>query len=483
MQSNPDPPPSRTLRARFGMPQRLAGCTATLASMSAPRWLSPCAKVSHLRRVMGHARDTSSVSHAFATRKRGMARLLRWALAISTRGLDINDARTPLIEPSMAGVIKQFGPSYLTCFDRSIPASHFQAMMAIERCRTPALGGQVLQCSSCKVQDYAYHSCRHRSCPRCMAQEGAQWFEARVSELLPVPYFHVVFEVPTELHRIIRAHKRTLYPVLMSAAAGALQQVGADPKYFGGTIGVMATLHTWSRTLIYHPHVHCLVPAGAIDEQGRWQAAKRANLAPEELLAKLFQAELCRMANAAIKGLQLSGSNLGSGWKVYVDTPKHGTETVLRYLSRSLYRGPLSDHDIVEVTDHDVTFQYRDRDRRNVRTMRLGGHEFLRRFLQHVWPDRIHKVRYFGLWSRKCRPQLEALRQQLLAAAPVPAPAEVSVAGNAVAPLPNLPSWLKCPHCSGQRVVLCDFGPGRSPPPLPIRLPNLAAPPPAGQPP
>lgn len=317
-----------------------------------------------------------------------------------------------------------------------------------------------------------------------MREEGEEWLQARLRELLPVPYFHVVFSVPKKLHWIIRTHKATLYPVLMGAAAEALQDVGADPKYLGGTIGVMATLHTWSRTLIYHPHVHCLVPAGSVDEQGRWHAAQGRCLAPKKVLAKAFRAKLCAMTSTALREPQLSESAIRTGWKVHVEQPKHGADTVLQYLARSLYRGPLYDHRILDVTDRDVLFEYPDRDRRRQRAMELEGHEFLRRFLQHVWPKRIHKVRYFGLWSRKCQPQLEALRQQLLAAAPIPAPAEV-VAGNAAASPPSLPRWLKCPHCSGQRVIVCHFGPGASPPPLliPLPLPSLAAPSPVAQPP
>ena len=368
----------------------------------------------------------------------------------------------------MAVVIKQFGASYRARF--AMPASHLKAMEAIERCRTPALGGHVLECSSCQVQDYAYHSCRHRSCPKCMQQEAQEWLEARRRELLPVPYFHVVFNVPEQLHRIIREHQSVLYPVLMRAAAGTLHKVGADPKYLGGTIGAMSMLHTASRTLIYHPHVHCLVPAGSVDELGQWRAAKRPYLAPEKVLAEVFRAKLLAMMSAAVKGLQLPGSVLDSSdisWNVHVDQPKHGTETVLRYLARSIHRGPLSNHRILEVTDTDVVFQYRDRDRRKWRTMTLTGHEFLRRFLQHVWPDRIHKVRYFGLWSRKSQGQLEALRQRLLAAAaPVADPAPVARTEGAVTSDPTPPHWLRCPHCNGQRIILCRFDPGTSPPPL-----------------
>lgn len=385
----------------------------------------------------------------------------------------------------MAGVIKQFGASYLSRFGWQTPGSQRRAMAAIELCRTAALGGQVLECGTCGVQNYAYHSCRHRSCPRCMREDSDEWVKARLPELLPVPYFHVVFGVPKRLHGIIRAHKRALYPVLMSAAAKALEQVAANPKYLGGTVGVLATLHTAAHTLFYHPHVHCLMPAGSVDEHGRWHAAKRPNFAPKELLAKAFRARLLEMMVDAAKHLQLSDTKLRLGWKVYVDQPKHGVVKVLEYLARPLYRGPLDNHRIVEINDVTVRFEYPGRDWRKPRSMTLGGHEFLRRFLHHVWPNRLHKVRYFGLWSRKCRPQLEALRQQLLAAGPKPAEAEEGVAACAGAAQQPAPHWLKCPHCSGQRVVLGQFRAGGSPPPLrtPIPTPHIAVPPPTAQPP
>jgi Putative transposase len=313
-----------------------------------------------------------------------------------------------------------------------------------------------------------------------MNDEGQKWFEARRRELLPVPYFHVVFTVPKELNRIVRSHQQALYPALMQAAARTLLEVAAAPESLGGTPGVMAALHTWSSTLIYHLHVHCLLPAGAVDEHGEWRAAKGPRLAPESVLAKAFQAKLRGMMNAAVQDLELPEAAFNTVWQVHVEQPQHGSETVLRYLGHSLHRGPLSDYSILEVTDKDVVFKYRAGDRRKWRTMTLAGHEFLRRFLQHVWPDRVHKVRYSGLWSRKYRVQLEAIRQQLLAAEPVAstsAPDSAATATSVVAQSESSsPHWLQCPHCRGQRVIVSRFGPGETPP---LRPRPLAASPPA----
>jgi hypothetical protein len=365
----------------------------------------------------------------------------------------------------VAGVIRQFGPSYIARFGKSMPAAQLKAMQAIESCRTPALGGHVVECNKCRVQEYAYHSCRHRSCPKCQQQQGEEWFEARRLELLPVPYFHVVFTVPEQLRWIIRKHQRRLYPVLIQAVARTLLEVAADPQYMGGTIGLLTVLHTWTRTLVYHPHVHCLVPAGYVDEQGTWHAAKSPYLAPQKVLAKVFRGKLCAMMRAAVQGLQLPGSIFLTPWVVNVDLPKHGTETVLRYLARYVHRAALSDHRIIAVTDKQVVFKYRDKERRKWKTMRLGGNEFLRRFLQHVLPERLHKVRYFGLWSRKSQPLLASIRQQLLAATvPITVPVRVEATPACES---RTPSWLKCPHCSaGQRIILARFAPGVPPPPL-----------------
>lgn len=367
----------------------------------------------------------------------------------------------------MAGVVRQFGPSYLARFGKSMPGSHLTAMRAIERCRTPVLGGHVVECDRCRVQDYAYHSCRHRSCPKCMQQKGEEWFEARRQELLPVPYFHVVFTVPEKLRWIIRRHQRVLYPVLLQAAAETLLEIGADPKHVGGTIGLMTVLHTWTRTLEYHPHVHCLVPAGYVDPNGAWHAVKRPWLAPDKVLANVFRGKLCAMIRAAVDGLQLPGSVFHTSWVVHVDIPKHGTDTVLEYLSRYVHRVALSDHRILEVNDKQVFFKYRDRERKNWKTMRLAGHEFLRRFLQHVWPKGFHKVRYYGLWSRKSQAQLAAIRQQLLAAGNAKAAATTPAPKPTLGTEPATPRWLQCPHCSGgRRIILCRFSAGSMPPPL-----------------
>lgn len=361
-------------------------------------------------------------------------------------------------DATMADVIRQFGAKYLARFGRSMPFAQRNAMRAIEACRTPALGGHLVRCQSCDVQEFVYHSCRHRACPKCGQLQAHEWLEARRTELLPVPYFHIVFTVPEKLRWLIRKHQKELYPKLITAAAHTLTKVAAKSDHMAGTIGIMAVLHTWTRTLDFHPHVHCLVPAGYVDEHGAWQKASSPWLAPHEVLAKVFRAKFCAMMRAAVPGLQLPGSVHRTQWVVHVDLPKHGSDTVLKYLARYVHRVALSDHRILKVTATHVRFKYRTRDRRDWQFMTLKGHEFLRRFLQHVWPKGFHKVRYFGLWSRSSHAQLMAIRQKLVGETKPASSAPAEPASNST---PDAPRWLKCPHCkTGQRVILAQLKPG-----------------------
>lgn len=376
----------------------------------------------------------------------------------------MTDSAAQTSKPSMARVVRQFEAGYVSQQQGRVPRAHVRAMEAITQCQTAALGGHVVKCANCGVQDYAYHSCRHRSCPKCMEDEVRRWLASRSDELLPVPYHHVVLMVPEGLRKIISANRKRLYPVLMQAAASALVEVAESPEHLGATPAVMSTLHTWSNTLIQHFHVHCLVSAGGVDGHGQWHAANGGQIAPGSVFGKAFRTKLRAMMKRAVKGLELPEAVFDAEWAVYTEQIHHGTETVLRYLGRSLYRGPISDHRIVAVTDTKVVFQYRKGHQRKWRTMTLEGVEFLRRVLDHVWPEGVHKVRYFGLWSRKRGRELAALRQQLMAAVPVASPPASN--GLAASSDPCARHWLKCPYCSGQRFIVGSFGKGTTPPPL-----------------
>lgn len=374
---------------------------------------------------------------------------------------------TGVVTPTMASVIGNFAAEYLKAYGKRMPQRHRHAIDALGRCRTARAGGEVVLCTACGSQSYVFHSCRHRSCTKCNRLKGQEWFEARQSELLPVPYFHIVFTVPEELRRLIRSHQVKVYAVLMRAAADTLKEIAANPKHLGGEIGVMAVLHTWTRQLEYHPHVHCLVPSGFVDAEGRWHEVSRPWFAPGETLAKVFRAKLCAGMRKVVEGLQLPGSIHHKPWVVHVDRPVDGRDRVLQYLSRYVHRGPMSDSRIEEVDSEYVTFKYQDKDRRKSKKMRLKGREFLRRFLQHVMPKGFHRARYYGLWGKANRARLKALRAELLAAKGQDATAPTGSSAVS-AHQPTACKEKKCPMCDAGG--LCPlgrfFGRGEYPPPL-----------------
>ncbi len=279
------------------------------------------------------------------------------------------------------------------------------------------MGGHVYECDQCKYVHYACHSCKNRSCPKCHTEDTRQWIEKRRAELLPVPYFHVVFTVPAQLHAIARSNQKQFYSMLMSAAAEALMRLCADPRYLGGTIGVMAVLHTWSRTLSYHPHVHCLVPAGAVSG-GHWMDAPRKNfLVPVRALSKLFKGILLGQLRTQLPDCEIPRPVERAKWVVYIQSAVHGTCGVLEYLGRYVHRIAISNARIVSVDDKNVALRYQDSSDQKWKLLTLSGEEFLRRYLQHVLPRGLHKVRYYGLWgpaNRKLLRQVQLVMPKTL---------------------------------------------------------------------
>ncbi len=324
--------------------------------------------------------------------------------------------------PRLGAVIRTFGPAYLARYGASMLPSHRRALHALAACRTPAAGGHVQRCARCGYEHFTYHSCRHRSCPTCHGAATAAWTTAREGELLPVPYFHVVFTIPSELRPLVRAHQRPLLAALMASAAGALRALAADPHYLGGSLGILAVLHTWSQTLGYHPHVHCLVPGGALAPDGRtWCPARGTFLVPVRALAVGFRGRFLARLRATVPGVVVPPQVRHRPWVVYAKPTVQGTVRVLQYLARYVHRVAITDARLLAVDRTHVRFRYTDRRRQTTRTMSLPGVEFLRRFLQHVLPRGFHKVRYYGWW----RPHATTLRARLqltLGAAPPTGP-------------------------------------------------------------
>lgn len=314
--------------------------------------------------------------------------------------------------PRLADVARRSGPAYLARYGREMLPSHRRALHDLVACRTAALGGHVTQCDQCQAEHYVYHSCRNRGCPTCHGTSTAAWLAARQQELLPVPYFHVVFTIPSELRALVRSHQRALLGALMTTAAETLQALAADPHYVGGTLGILAVLHTWTRALVYHPHVHCLVPGGALAADGAtWRPGRGHFLVPVRALSVRFRARLLARIRAAVPTATIPATVWQTPWVVYCKAPVQGGDRVLRYLARYVHRVAITDGRILAADATRVTFRYQEARTRVWRTMTLAPDEFLRRYLQHTLPRGFHKVRYYGFW----RPRAAAVRTRLQA--------------------------------------------------------------------
>lgn len=321
----------------------------------------------------------------------------------------------------LADIVARYGGAYRQRFAATMPPSHRRALDDIEACRTEALGGHLYRCDRCGHLQYAYHSCRNRHCPKCHTRQTQTWLDQRRAELLPVAHFHLVFTVPAPLRSIVRRHQRTLYGLLMKAAARALIKLAADSHYVGGLIGVLAVLHTWTRTAAYHPHVHCLVPAGGLSPDGtQWVSARQSYLVPVRALSKIFRGIVHELVRKHVPNLAIPKSVWRQKWVVYCKPTVQGTETVLTYLARYVHRVALTNSRILSIDGGKVSFAYLDTGQRRWKTMTLAAEEFLRRYLQHVLPAGLHKVRYYGLWAAANRDRLRHART-LLAADPHPA--------------------------------------------------------------
>lgn len=323
--------------------------------------------------------------------------------------------------PELADIVHRYGGAYRARFGEAILPSHRRALSDIAACRTEALGGQVFRCDTCGREEYAYHSCRNRHCPKCHTRDIKTWLVKRRAELLAVPYFHVVFTVPAQLHDLMRRQQRLLYGLLMKAAASALIKLTADPHYVGGLIGVLAVLHTWTRTLTYHPHVHCLVPAGGLSPDGNWLPARLSYLVPVRALSKIFRGIFRDLVRKHLPHAPIPRTVWRKPWCVYCKPSVAGVDNVLTYLARYVHRIAITNRRILSIDGGHVTFRYQDARDQRWATLTLPSQEFLRCFLQHVLPDGFHKVRYYGLWAPANRHRLRHCQSLL---GPVTPPAE-----------------------------------------------------------
>jgi hypothetical protein len=338
----------------------------------------------------------------------------------------------------LADIVRAAAPALLAT--TRLAGVQRRALAAIERCRTAALGGQISQCDHCGATHYVYHSCRNRHCPKCQTLAKERWLADRRAELLPVPYFHLVFTLPHELNALAQGNARTLYAMLFAAASETLLDFGRNPRWAGGEIAATLVLHTWGQTLTQHLHVHALVAGGALGPDGHWIPTRRGFLFPVKALSKVFAGKfLAALANAfATQRLRFAGATTtldepaaqrrflnalrAKPWVVYAKHTLHGPEQVLDYLGRSVQRVAVSNERLLGLDDGLVRFAWRDRAHGNRRnTMPLPAVQFLERFCLHVLPAGFMRIRHYGLLAnRHKRARLAQARAALRAGTPTP---------------------------------------------------------------
>ena len=309
--------------------------------------------------------------------------------------------------PELADIFRHYGERYRKT--HCLPAAHRKVMRAVEVCRTAELGGHLTQCDTCGFEHPSYNSCRNRHCPKCQSLAKAQWLQEQSAELLPVGYFHLVFTLPHLLNGVILAHKKILFSLLFKAVSETLLEFGRTR--FGGTVGIIAVLHTWDQTLKDHFHLHCLIPSGALSlDQSRWIAARPNFLFPVKALSVVFRGKfLALLTQAGEKGrIETPSERLKAlrkkNWIVYAKKPFGSPQTVLDYLGRYTHRVALSNDRILKVENGEVTLSYRDRrDGDRKKSMILDAQEFIRRFLLHVLPDGFMRIRHFGFLANRTK--------------------------------------------------------------------------------
>jgi hypothetical protein len=373
----------------------------------------------------------------------------------------------------VADIFRSQGPAWRDAQRGHLSLAQLKVMSAITQCRTAALGGHVLRCDGCGLDEVSYNSCRNRHCPKCQSSAAKRWLDARQADLLPVEYYHVVFTLPASIAEIAYQNKTALYGLLFDIAAETLLRIAADPKHLGASIGATLVLHTWGSALTHHPHVHGIVPGGGLAPDGRrWIACRPGFFLPVRVLSRLFRRrfleELQRLYDQG--QLKFFGEHLALAdarafsswmaplrkceWVVYAKRPFAGPDAVLAYLSRYTHRVAISNSRLLAMDERGVTFRWKDyraKGKTRHKAMTLRPQEFMRRFLLHVLPGGFHRIRHYGLLANSNRRDRLALARELLHVAPRP-PNEMAD-DTSTAPAPTF----VCAHCGHAMVVLQVF--------------------------
>jgi len=361
----------------------------------------------------------------------------------------------------LADLFREYGAAYRKKYADKLLLSHRQAMWAIEHCRTAHLGGKVYDCPTCQEFKYSYHSCRNRHCPKCQHELTQNWLQVQQALLLNAPYFFLTFTLPAELRPLVRANQKALYALLFQSSAEAAQKLALDPRYIGGQIGLVGVLHTWTRNLIFHPHVHYLVPGGGLLSDGRtWFPARQRFFLPVRALSKLFRAAFRR----GLQKLKLVDSLPSKIWTqewVVHCKPVGDGQAALKYLAPYIHRVAISNRRLLAFDNRGsiesslVTFQFRASDTGQLKTCTLSVEQFFQRFLQHVLPHAFVKVRYYGFFGASIRPRLTLL--QKLLGTPLPDLDKQPPASSQAQPEP--PSKILCPSCGHPMIFLKKLSP------------------------
>ena len=374
----------------------------------------------------------------------------------------------------VADILRDHGPAWRKANAGHVSLGQMKVMSAIEHCRTAALGGHVARCEECEHTRIAYNSCRNRHCPKCQGAAAKDWLAERQAELLPVPYFHVVFTLPAAIGAIAYQNKAKVYGLLFTAAAETLTTIAADPKHLGAAIGLTAVLHTWGQNLDHHPHVHCIVPGGGISPDGkRWIACRPGFFLPVRVLSRLFRrlfleglralhdagelqffTDLAGLKDAAAFRTHLAPLH-NIEWVVYAKRPFAGPSQVLAYLARYTHRVAIANSRLISLADGKVSFRWKDyRQNGKPKSMTLAAGEFMRRFLLHVLPDGFHRIRHYGLFANGHRADNLVLCRTLL---DVPAAESDRTNHDEEAEPASASEPPPCPCCGGRMKIVESF--------------------------
>ena len=314
----------------------------------------------------------------------------------------------------IATIFRKHFPAYQKSFGVPIPSFHLKAVKAILQCRTRVLGGEVYYCKHCQKRHYAYHSCKNRHCPKCGGKDTKKWLDKQIKKLLPLNYYMVTFTIPEELRFLCRSNQKLFYSIMFKASSDALKTLLGDPKYAGGKAGFIGVLHTWTRLLMYHPHIHYIVPDGAFDVvRNVWNKSEHQFLIPVKALSKIFRENFQKLLKK--RDPELFKSIPGNIWYTKgfnTNSEKKGNgKQALLYLSKYVFRIAISDWNIIGEHNGEVTFKYKPSGTNHYQNKAVPAIEFIRRFLQHVLPVGFQKVRYYGFLNAAAKSDWRKIRE------------------------------------------------------------------------